>query len=73
MVKEKAIVIENLVMKITTSDEVWASYIRRVLNKWDKLSSFSSGGKKRKTVKRKRNKSKSKRKSKKLKRKTRRY
>lgn len=69
LVKEKAIVIENLVMKITTSDKEWCSYIRRVLNNWDRLSSFSGGRKKKRTVKRKRNKSK----SKKLKRKTRRY
>ena len=68
LVKEKAIIIENLVMKITTSDEEWCSYIRRVLNSWDRLSSFSGGRKKKRTVKRKRNKSK----SKKLKRKTRR-
>ena len=69
IVEEKTNSVEKLVMKITTSDEPWASHIRRVLNNWDNLSSFSGGRKKKRTVKSQRNKNK----SKKLKRKTRRY
>jgi hypothetical protein len=72
-VEEKTDAVEKLVMKIASSDESWASHIRRVLNNWDKLTSFSNsvnssnGGKKRKTVRRKKNKNKSKKLKRKIK------
>lgn len=45
-------IVETLIMEITTSDEEWASSVRRTLNNWDKLSSFANGGKKRRTNRR---------------------
>ena len=54
MPKDHVKTVERLIMDITTSDDEWASYIRRKLNNWntDTTSSFA-GGRKRKTSKRK--------------------
>ena len=58
MPKDQVKTVERLIMDITTSDDEWASYIRRKLNNWNKDTSSSFAGGKRKTSKRKSTKKK---------------
>ena len=59
MPKDHVKTVERLIMDITTSDDKWASYVRRKLNNWtkDTTSSFV-GGRRKKTTKRKTTKKK---------------
>jgi hypothetical protein len=65
MPKDHVKTVERLIMDITTSNDEWASYIRRKLNNWneDSTSAFV-GGKRRKTSKRKLTKKKNAKKNK---------
>jgi hypothetical protein len=53
MPKDHVKTVERLIMDITTSDDEWASYIRRKLNNWNTDTTSSFAGGKRRTNKRK--------------------
>jgi len=58
MPKNHVKTVEGLIMEITTSDEDWASYVRRKLNGWNKDTTSSFHGGRRTKVKRKNTKKK---------------
>jgi hypothetical protein len=59
MPKDHVKTVERLIMDITTSDDEWASYIRRKLNNWNETTSATfAGGRRKKSTKRKSSKKK---------------